>query len=174
MLSQEIRVDMYKIKGCSHWNSVWWRFSMMAEPCGLFIHSSMLLLQAKRGVIIYLEKTQFSTVRKSNLPLLWQDREIDMKKRNRSISWGVGNNYEWIDSHVNIWIVISQMLWHMDFMYFPTSSSFKGLIFLNILHSKTFYRSVYAYQLSSWYWQACSSNGTVAFPVRYVGSSKVF
>lgn len=103
MLSQEIRVDMYKIKGCSHWNSVWWRFSVMAEPRGLFIHSSMLLLQAKRGVIIYLEKTQFSTVRKSNLPLLWQDREIDMKKRNRSISWDVGKNYEWIDSHVNIY-----------------------------------------------------------------------
>lgn len=117
-------------------------------------------------------------MRKSNLLWLWQARQIDMKKRNRSISWDVGNNYEWIDSYLNIRVAISQLLQQMAYcVNSGPSYPFKGLMFLNIMYQETFYRSLYIY--------ICENNllvcgkpvlpkMTAAFAVNYIKRSKLF
>lgn len=120
-------------------------------------------------------KPQFSTVRKSNLPGFWQARQIDMKKRNRSISWDIGNNYEWIDSYLNIWVAISQLLQQMAFcMNSAPTYPFKGLMLLDIMHQETFHRSVYIYIN---YLLVCGkpvlSKMTAAFAVNYIKRSKL-
>lgn len=101
-----------------------------------------------------------------------------MKKRNRSISRDVVNNYEWIDSYLNIWVAISQLLQQMAYCVNSAPSyPFKGLMFLNIMHQETFYRSAYIY-INKTNLLVCGKpvlpKTTAAFAVNYIKRFKVF